>query len=234
MKALPAMVTSDKLTYRVLADRNELSNEIISLSELGIEFDADLVLRDTRLVSRKQQKFARALAKEIAIQTEGSHYVSDFKYDELKSLFMDTNELTKFSMSDCSMSTANKFINYLIGYMLMNDLDVHKQIVDFEMQFTQQHLYMLLLQGKCFITGRKSNIHLHHVDQIGMANDRTNWKAHVGRKVMLLSEDSHLHTKAHNEVDWLLKQHHININHLPIVDEKLAKLIVSGRYKIWK
>lgn len=230
IKAYLVNQVNNLIVFTVTGQTNEVDNSILNLVNQGIELNCDLKLTDTRLISEKQRKFIFAMIGEICLQDYGERtYYKDFKYQELKQAFKLACEMKDFSLSSCSMHLANQFINYIIGYMLMHDYNVHKWIVDFEHRFTEQHLYIMLLKGQCFITGRTDNIHLHHYDAVGMGGDRTNYKSHVGKRVMLLHAVEH--QLEHSQYDYMLNKSYIDIEALPRCDVKLAKQIANGTYK---
>lgn len=223
---------SDMLVWYVTSHKNEIDPKMYNLAKKGIELDCSLKLQDTRNITDRQRRFAFALINEIEKQENGYVISNDITYHKMKMLFISASELDTFSLADnkCTMVEANKFINYLIGYMIMNDYDVHEWIINFEHVFTSQQLFMFLIKGKCFITGKNTNIHLHHFDRLGMGNDRKKWQAHVGKRVMLLHAVEH--EKEHSEYEWLLNKHYIDVDCLPVVDESLAKIIAKGGYKL--
>lgn len=230
MKAYLVNQHDNKVVLSVIGERNELSNQTYNLANQGIELNCELKLSDSRIISEKQRNFIWAMIGEICYQNHGDRNIyKDFEYQRIKYQFMEVAELTEFSTSNCSMSLANRFINYIIGYMLMNDYNVHKWIIDFDYKFTQQHLYMMLLNGQCFITGKKDNVHLHHYDRLGSGADRTKWKYHVGKRIMLLHAIEH--QLEHCQYDYMLEKNYIDSTALPVVDEKMAKAIAKGTFK---
>lgn len=223
---------SDMLIWYVTSHKNEVDNTMYNLAKKGVELDCRLNLQDSRLITEKQRKFAFALINEIEKQKNGLVISKDHTYYEMKMLFISANEIDSFSLKadKCTMSDANNFINFLINYMIMNDYDVHEWIINFEHVFTRQQLFTFLIKGKCFVTGKTTNVHLHHYDRLGAGNDRKKWQRHVGKRIMLLHAIEH--EKEHSEYEWLLNKHYIDVNCLPIVDESLAKIIANGGYKL--
>lgn len=229
MKSYLVNKNDDNLTFAVNCKENELDKKLHTIALDGVEFDCELKLVDKRFISDKQRNFIWAMIGEIAKQNHGvANYYKDFEYERLKRQFMGASELSEFSTSNCSMTLANRFINYIIGYMLINDYNVHKWIVDTEHKFTQEHLYIMLLNGQCFITGRKDNIHLHHYDRLGFGADRTDWKFHVGKRIMLLHAVEH--QLEHSQYDYMLNKNYIDVHDLPVVDERMAKAIANGTF----
>lgn len=219
------------VTFEVTGNIYELDKQLLNIAIKNKELACELTLKDNRKKSNKQNAFMWAMIDEICRQDNGlSQHHRDMKYAMLKAEFAQANEIVNFKTSTCTMHMMNRFINWIIGYMLLHDYNVHRWIVDFEHVFNSQHYYIMLLTGRCFVTGKKTNIHLHHFDRLGAGNDRTKWKNHLGLRVMLL--EAYEHEKEHSYYQYMLKQKHINPDDLPVVDEELAKLIVSGKYKL--
>lgn len=92
-----------------------------------------------------------------------------------------------FSLSNAPMSLVAEFQRYLIDFILSNDVPLSFPLLDY-VDDIANYTYMCLIHKKCCICGRRAD--LHHIDAIGMGNDRT--EAHnVGREVMSLCREHH-------------------------------------------
>lgn len=96
-----------------------------------------------------------------------------------------------FSLSDCSIDLARDFINFILCFALENDVPLS----DFAINRTDDidyYLYICLKNRKCCVCGKHGEI--HHVDTIGMGNDRRKLDDSGHRKMCLCRMH---HTIAH-------------------------------------
>lgn len=92
-----------------------------------------------------------------------------------------------FSLSDCSMTTAREFINTLMEYALKEGVI----LTESGLQRTDDidtYLMQCIRYRKCCICGRPADI--HHVDTIGMGNDRHHYDDSQNR-IMALCRQHH-------------------------------------------
>lgn len=146
-------------------------------------------LEDGRHISAEQRKKAYATINDIASHTGELPGVMK---EWLKFLHIYRTGCDYFSLSNCSMDTARSFINTLLDYALENGI----QILDLAVNRTDDighYLYACLKLRKCAICGREGEI--HHVDTIGMGNDRRKVDDSDYRKICLCRQH---HTEAHN------------------------------------
>ena len=96
-----------------------------------------------------------------------------------------------FSLSNCTMDTAREYINTLMEFALENSVPLSDLGVD-RTDDIGKYLYFCIKHRKCAVCGRKGEI--HHVDAIGMGNDRRKVDDSNYRKICLCREH---HTIAH-------------------------------------
>ncbi len=145
-------------------------------------------LEDGRHISAEQRKKAYATINDIASHTGE---LPEVMKEWLKFLHIYRTGCEYFSLSDCSMDTARAFINTILDYSLENGI----QLLDFAVNRTDDashYLYACLKLRKCAICGREGEI--HHVDTIGMGNDRRKIDDSDDRKICLCRQH---HTEAH-------------------------------------
>ena len=109
----------------------------------------------------------------------------------LKYLHISRTGCRYFSLSNCSIDTAREYINTLLDYALENGII----LLDFGVNRTDdidRYLYSCLKNKRCAICGRDGEV--HHVDAIGMGNDRRKTDDSKKRKICLCREH---HTIAH-------------------------------------
>lgn len=121
---------------------------------------------DGRSISVEQRKKAYATIRDIADYTG---YLPEEQKEWLKYYHIARTGCEYFSLSDCSMDTAREFINTILEYAIENGV----QLSDLAINRTDdigKYLYYCIKHKKCCICGRPGEI--HHVDTIGMGNDR--------------------------------------------------------------
>jgi hypothetical protein len=146
-------------------------------------------LEDGRKVTPEQRRKAFALVGEIAAW---SGYERDEAHLTLKHDFianhLDQLQKELFSMSDCDVTTAKEYITYLIDFCLTFDVPTHVPLVDL-CDDIERYVYSCLIHKKCAVCGKKAE--LHHVDRVGMGNNR-NEIQHEGRRCLPLCQEHHM------------------------------------------
>ena len=152
------------------------------INHVEVRFD------DGRHISAEQRKKAYATMADIA---DWSGYLPEEQKEYLKWLHMMRTGCEYFSLSNCTMDTAREFINTILEYAIENGVPLG----DFAVNRTDdigRYLYYCLKHKKCAVCGRQGEI--HHVDTIGMGNDRRKVDDSTYRKICLCREH---HTIAH-------------------------------------
>lgn len=145
-------------------------------------------LDDGRHISAEQRKKVYATINDIAAYTGE---VPEIMKEWLKYLHIYRTGSEYFSFSRCSMDTAREFINTILDY----SLEMGIPLMDFALNRTDDidhYLYACLKLKKCAICGRPGEV--HHVDAIGMGNDRRTLDDSQHRKICLCRTH---HTEAH-------------------------------------
>lgn len=130
-------------------------------------FDAEIRLDDGRTISVDQRKKIFATIKDIAL------YTGDHPEDQRAFLLYDycirTGEFP-FSLRDCSMTQARDFIDFIIEFILREDIPLSEIALN-RTDNIDKYLYNCIKHKRCSICG-KTPSDLHHVDTIGMGGDR--------------------------------------------------------------
>ena len=150
--------------------------------------DCTVWLDDGRHISAEQRKKVYATINDIAAYTGE---VPEIMKEWLKYLHIYRTGSEYFSFSRCSMDTAREFINTILDY----SLEMGIPLMDFALNRTDDidhYLYACLKLKKCAICGRPGEV--HHVDTIGMGNDRRTLDDSQHRKICLCRTH---HTEAH-------------------------------------
>lgn len=163
-------------------------------------------LIDSRPLSGKQRRMCYALINAIA-EWSGS------TTEEVKQAFklefwaehIDTLADKIFSLANAPMSLVAEFQRFLVQFILANDVPLKFPLLEYADDI-EHYLYMCLVHKKCAICGRRAD--LHHVDAIGMGNDRSDVQ-HLGREVLSLCREHH------NELHTIGNMEFFNKYHLP-------------------
>lgn len=179
--------------------------------------EVEVMIPDGRRISPEQRRKAYAIMGEIAawagMETEEVKLTQkhDFVQKHLEGLHKEL-----FSLSDCDMTTAKEFITYLIDFVLEFDVPLKIPITDV-VDDVQKYTYSCLMHKKCAVCGKKAE--LHHVDRVGMGNNR-NEIMHLGRRCLPLCREHHIEIDHLGDVRFC-ERYHIE----PVeIDDKIAKL----------
>lgn len=185
--------------------------------------DVDVRVIDRRHISDQQRKFIFALCNEI------SYYTGDDK-EYIRLLLQQYNAnlrgIEVESLSSCSMTYANRLIDTIIDYCIENEIPISGEVIkDNQYRFTQSQVYMMCLKRICVVCGARADI--HHIDAIGMGNNRDK-TSHIGKRVLPLCR------KHHNEIHMSGDKNFIDMYHLePIeVDKKMEYFIKKGKIRL--
>lgn len=159
---------------------------------------------DSRPLSDKQRRMCYALINAIAKWSGSST-------DEIKEAFklefwaekIDTIADKVFSLSNAPMSLVAAFQKFLISFILSNDVPLKFSLLEY-VDDTKDYVYQCLIHKKCCICGKRAD--LHHIDAVGMGNDRTQVQ-HLGREVMSLCRVHHTEIHGIGKVEFLSKYH---------------------------
>ena len=178
--------------------------------------EVEVSIPDGRRISPDQRRKAYALMGEIAawsgmepeeVKLTQKH---DFVQRHLEGLHKEL-----FSLADCDVTTAREFISYLIDFVLEFDVPLKIPITDV-VDDTQKYVYACLIHKKCAVCGKRAE--LHHVDRVGMGNNRTQIQ-HIGRRALPLCREHHIEID-HRGDEAFCERYHIE----PVeIDKKIAK-----------
>ena len=153
---------------------------------------------DGRRLSDKQRRMCYALIREIA---DWSGDTQEGTKTALKLEFWQAHIESIgdkiFSLSNAPMSLVAEFQKYLIDFIISNDVPTNVPLYEY-VDDIKNYVYMCLIHKKCAICGKRAD--LHHVDTIGMGNNRQE-VAHLGREAISLCREHHneIHTRGYDE-----------------------------------
>ena len=149
---------------------------------------AEIRFDDGRHISAEQRKKVYATIRDIS---EFTGYLPEEQKEWLKYLHIQRTGDDYFSLSTCTMDTAREFINTILEYAIQEGIPLSEEAVN-RTDDIGKYLYFCLVHKKCAVCGKGGEI--HHVDAIGMGNDRKTVDDSNYRKICLCRTH---HTIAH-------------------------------------
>jgi len=175
---------------------------------------------DGRSITSDQRRKIYATMRDIA---EWMGDTPEAVKEYFKWSFCGDNEHEAFSLSDVDRETASEFLTYLIDFCIQNGVPCSDPLWD-RCEDVERYMYACVMTRTCCITGTK-NAQIHHVDRIGMGNNRKTM-CQVGMRVVPLSADLHrtIHFTGNDEAFY-------NKSHIePIAPtEKMCKHLNHGK-----
>lgn len=150
---------------------------------------AEITLDDGRRISIEQRKKIYATLRDISDYTGDPPEATK---EWMKYGYIERTGSDYFSLSNCSMTTAREFINFLMDVCLQNGIILTESGLK-RTDDINAYLIQCIRHKRCCICGRPADI--HHVDAIGMGNDRRNFDDSENEIIALCREH---HTQAHS------------------------------------
>ena len=159
---------------------------------------------DSRPLSDRQRRMCYALINAIAEWSGSSpaEIKEAFKI-EFWSEHINTLADKVFSLANAPMSLVAEFQKFLINFILSNDVPLKFSLLDY-VDDIRDYVYQCLIHKKCCICGKRAD--LHHINAVGMGNDRTNVE-HLGREVMSLCRVHHEEYHQVGKSEFIEKYH---------------------------
>lgn len=159
---------------------------------------------DSRHLSDKQRRMCYALLNSIS-EWSGStlnEVKTAFKLEFWQAHIEDLADKI-FSLSNAPMSLVAEFQRFLIDFIITNDVPVKRPLREY-VDDIQHYTYMCLIHKKCAVCGKRAD--LHHIDAVGMGNDR-NEVQHLGREVMSLCREHHTEIHQIGKKEFMERYH---------------------------
>ena len=171
-------------------------------------------LTDGREISAEQRRKIFALLRDISVwcghDPEYIRMYTTFEY-RLKS------GIEPFSLSDCDMSTAREYINYLIEFCFTHCVPTKDTLLN-QTDDIGRYLYSCLEHRRCAICNAKADV--HHVDAVGSGRNR-NKISHLGMRALALCRDHHMEAHSIGDQTFCDKYHVYGIKLDEYLCEKL-------------
>lgn len=179
----------------------------------------ELRIDDGRTITSDQRKKIYATIADIAAYTG---YLPEELKEHMKYRYVAKSGVDYFSLSDCSVTTARLFINYLIDFAMEWDIPLMDMVLN-RTDDISAALYSALMHKRCIICGQAGN--LHHVDRVGMGRNRARIN-HFGMNVMSLCPIHHNECHRTGQPAFDDKYHVYGIK----ADEKICEVwILNGK-----
>ena len=171
----------------------------------------EIILPDGRRISPEQRRKVYAILGEISEYVNG--YRDGDALEEMKATMkmdfmlkrMESMERRLFSLSDCSVTTARAFIDYLVSFVIANDIPTKVPLIE-QCEDVSKYMYACVYHRKCAVCGRAADIHHCEGSHIGAGVDRA--KVHqLGREVLPLCRAHHTECHTMPESDFVAKYH---------------------------
>lgn len=159
---------------------------------------------DSRPLSDKQRRMCYALINAIAewAGSDPEEIKETFKLDFWAER-VDTLADKIFSLSNAPMSLVAEFQRFLVAFILTHDVPTKFPLREY-VDDIEAYTYFCIVRKKCAVCGKSAE--LHHIDAVGMGNDRTQVE-HLGREVISLCRAHHTEMHAIGKKDFCEKYH---------------------------
>lgn len=180
---------------------------------------------DNRHITDQQRKFIFAMCSEIAYYMgEDSEWVRML----VQTYNAKLRDIEVESLSSCSVAYANGLIDTIINFCIDNQIPFSSDLIkENQYSFDEKQTYAMALQRYCVICGQRADI--HHVDHIGMGNNRKQI-SHIGKRALPLCRMHHTECHATGENEFIEKYHLTPF----IIDKKMEYFIKKGKIKEFK
>lgn len=146
----------------------------------------ELRFDDGRQISADQRKKIFALLHEI--DRWCGNYIMDLTERQMKYMFLSQQGMyEEFSLSDCSLEMASRFIEFLLGFCFAYEVPIASKVIDSIREQYGWDMYCLKYHC-CMICGAHADI--AHVHAVGIGRNR-NYISNVGNYVMALCRKHH-------------------------------------------
>jgi hypothetical protein len=176
--------------------------------------ECEIRLDDGRRISADQRKKIYATMRDI------SNYTGHMP-DEIKALakydFIASVGCNYFSLSDCSVTTANEFLTFLVDFCLQHDIPSMDNLIDRSPDISK-YIYSCLAHKRCAVCGGKAELH-HAEDRIGAGRNR-NEITHTGMRAQPLCRKHHNEAHTIGQLTFNKKYHIFGIK----IDLDLCKV----------
>jgi len=191
---------------------------ITTLSD-GKQPTFEIDIKDARLITAEQRKFIFATVRDIAkwsghVPEEIRQYAK-FDFEEITGL--------NISLSDCSKEEATAFIDYLLKFVLTNNVPMPNGITILDENLSY-YLYLCLINRTCAVCGKQPADIDHFNEAVGMGRNRR----HIDHSQMTFCALCRVHHQERHELGARLFTDKYHVEGIRLNDEKRKKLRIGG------
>lgn len=157
---------------------------------------------DGRTISPGQRKKIYAVIRDISDYTGD---VPEYLKEYLKCSYIEEHGGDWFSFSDCTMTEAREFINYLIDFCFENKIGTQDTMLN-RTDDISYYLYSCLAHRRCAVCNGKGEIHHCEGSRVGMGFNRSKI-GNIGKKAICLCRRHH--NEAHKSEREFFDRYHI-------------------------
>ena len=210
-------------TYNIQIDNVKIPFKNLEMLTRGLGTEVELKFIDPDDISHKQRKLIFALLGDIEEHTGDP---VEYRRHRLTLEFMAYKNIDEFSLSNCSMTDAREFIEFILTFIFRNNIPITYDTSDL-LKEDKAFLYYATINRKCVICGEE-NAQLAHHYHIGRGMNR-NKMDHYGYEVLALCHKHH--RLQHNiGIRTFDKKYALEKSWIK-VDERLNKMLKGQKYE---
>ena len=172
-------------TYNVIIENVTIPDKNMNMLQLGLGTEVDCRFIDPDGISHKQRKLIFALLNDIE---EWNGDPVEYRRHILTQQYIAYKNIESFSLSDCSMTLAREFIEFILMFVFKNDIPIKFKTSDL-MKEDKDFIYMCVMKRKCVICG-KPHAELAHYHAVGSGRNRRTID-HKDNKILPLCHKHH-------------------------------------------
>ena len=157
---------------------------------------------DGRHISADQRRKIYATIADIAEYTGNA---PEMEKALQKFFYIERYGVDYFSLSNCSVTEAREFINYLIDFCFENNIGTRDTLLN-RTDDISRYLYSCVINRKCAVCNQKADIHHCEGSRVGMGFNRRKVN-NIGRFAIALCRKCH--SIAHNDEKKFFEKNHI-------------------------
>ena len=157
---------------------------------------------DGRTITPDQRKKAYAILGDIS---DWNGDIPEYIKERMKYSFIEASGNEYFSLSNCTVTIAREFINYLIDFCFYHNISTRDTMLN-HTDDIGHYLYSCLANRKCCICNKKAEVHHCEGSRVGMGFNR-NKINNLGRRAIALCRKCH--SIAHNDEYGFFEKYHV-------------------------
>lgn len=195
---------------------------LIRAIKSGGDNEAIIQIADGRHLSSVQRKKIYAILSDFAMYT--GDVPSDMK-EMMKMRFSAESGHDHFSLATTDMTTAREFITFLLDFAIQWHIPLSKSGLELQDDL-DAYMYQSLKYRSCVLCGRHADV--HHIDTVGMGNDRK-LVDHRNKHLIALCREHH--QLAHN-MGWLSFKETYHVKGILLKSETLIDLGIMTKKRM--